>query len=83
MLRVGELQINRSFGIRISEVMEMTRIGSLTECLMAATRARAIPKITAVFADLRFRKILDIDDAQGLVGHVFTGSRHVVSSNKV
>ena len=56
--------------------MEMTRIGSLTVCLFATTRARSISKITAAFANLRLRKILDICYAQCLVSYVLTWSKH-------
>ncbi len=56
--------------------MEMTRIGSLTVCLFATIRARSISKITAAFANLRLRKILDICYAQCLVWHVLTWSKH-------
>ena len=56
--------------------MQMTRIGSLAECLAAAKRTRSIPKITAAPPDLRLGKILDMCYAQCLVGYVLTWSKH-------
>lgn len=56
--------------------MQMTRIGSLAECLAATKRTRSIPKITAAPANLRLGKILDMCNAQCLVWYVLTGSKH-------
>lgn len=60
MLGIGKLNVNGALRIRISQVMQITRIGSLAEGLAATKRTRSIPKIAAALADLRLGKILDM-----------------------
>jgi hypothetical protein len=76
MLRIGEEEIVRPPGHKISHVVQKTFDAAQSVGSSATTRARAAFVVPAAFDDCGFGQIFDTSDSLGNVGQVFTGCRH-------
>jgi hypothetical protein len=75
-LRIGEEEIVRPPGHKISHVVQKTFDAAQSVGSSATTRARAAFVVPAAFDDCGFGQIFDTSDSLGNVGQVFTGCRH-------
>jgi hypothetical protein len=76
MRRVGHQEVNRVTGAEIAKVVQGPLVGFVARGELATARAGSLLVVTTINSQLRFREVLDIDNALGGVWHVLARSKH-------